>query len=83
MGSPSQVSDGHGSTCMNAKSPFLDPIRWVAPEMLMDSNRPTNATDVYAFAICCVEILGMGDLPWATLDDRAIHGLVIGEYSRC
>lgn len=44
----------------------------------MGNDRPTSAADVYAFAICCVEILGMGDLPWATLDDRTIHELVMG-----
>jgi hypothetical protein len=49
--------------------------------MLMGDNQPTNAADVYAFAMCCVEILGMGSLPWATLDDRAIRELVLGEYT--
>jgi len=47
--------------------------------MLMGDDRPTKAADVYAFAMCCVEILGMGDLPWGTLDDRAIRELVLGE----
>ena len=49
--------------------------------MLMGNDQPTNAADVYAFAMCCVEILGMGDLSWAALDDRAIRELVLGEYT--
>ncbi|KAH0826098.1 hypothetical protein J3R83DRAFT_5844 [Lanmaoa asiatica] len=61
---------------------FLDPIRWRAPEMLMGDDRPTNAADVYAFAMCCVEILGMGDLPWTTLDDKAIRELVLDQDRR-
>ena len=47
--------------------------------MLMGNGQPTNAADVYAFAMCCVEILGMGDIPWETLDDRVICELVLGE----
>ncbi|KAI9457372.1 hypothetical protein HD554DRAFT_2225096 [Boletus coccyginus] len=62
--------------------PEPHPIRWRAPEMLMGDDRPTKAADVYAFAMCCVEILGMGDLPWATLDDRAIRELVLDKDER-
>lgn len=47
--------------------------------MLSGNDRPTNAADVYAFAICCLEILGMGELPWPTLDDKAIRELVMGK----
>ena len=56
-----------------------DPIRWKAPEMLMGNDRPTNAADMYAFAMCCIELLGMGDFPWEMLDDKAIRELVIGK----
>lgn len=45
----------------------------------MGNGQPTHAADVYAFAMCCVEILGMCDHPWETLDDKAIHELVLGE----
>ncbi|KAF8547149.1 hypothetical protein OG21DRAFT_959723 [Imleria badia] len=62
--------------------PESRPIRWKAPEMLMGNDRPTKAADVYAFAMCCVEILGMGDFPWATLDDRAILELVMDKDER-
>ncbi|KAF8838960.1 hypothetical protein BDN67DRAFT_932949 [Paxillus ammoniavirescens] len=57
-------------------------LRWQAPELLLGDNRLTNAVDTYAFAICCVEILGMGDLPWAMLDDRAVASLVLDKDQR-
>ncbi|KIJ12984.1 hypothetical protein PAXINDRAFT_100924 [Paxillus involutus ATCC 200175] len=57
-------------------------LRWQAPELLLGDNRLTNAVDTYAFAICCVEILGMGNLPWATLDDGAVASLVLDNDQR-
>ncbi|KIJ58311.1 hypothetical protein HYDPIDRAFT_90991 [Hydnomerulius pinastri MD-312] len=57
-------------------------LRWQAPELLLGDNQLTAAVDVYAFAICCVEILGMGDLPWARLDDSTVASLVLGEKQR-
>ncbi|KAH7920215.1 hypothetical protein BV22DRAFT_1098519 [Leucogyrophana mollusca] len=57
-------------------------LRWQAPELLEGDNRLTAAVDVYAFAICCVEILGMGDLPWALLDDTTVAHLVVDQDKR-
>ncbi|KAF9218645.1 hypothetical protein BS17DRAFT_720020, partial [Gyrodon lividus] len=57
-------------------------LRWKAPELLLGDNELTNAVDVYAFAICCVEILGMGDLPWGMLDDAAVASLVMDKDQR-
>ncbi|KAF9233130.1 hypothetical protein BU15DRAFT_80438 [Melanogaster broomeanus] len=57
-------------------------LRWQAPELLLGDNRLTNAVDIYAFAICCVEILGMGDLPWAKLDDATVASLVLDKDQR-
>jgi serine/threonine protein kinase len=57
-------------------------LRWQAPELLLGDGRLTNAVDTYAFAICCVEILGMGDLPWAKLDDAAVASLVLDRDQR-
>ena len=47
----------------------------------MGNDQQTCATDMYAFAMCCVEILGMGEVPWKTLDDKIICELVLGEYN--
>ncbi|EGO28920.1 hypothetical protein SERLADRAFT_413601 [Serpula lacrymans var. lacrymans S7.9] len=57
-------------------------LRWQAPELLEGENRLTTGVDVYAFAICCVEILGMGDLPWAHIDDAMVAHLVMSENKR-
>ena len=37
----------------------------------------TQEMDVYAFAICCWEILTMGDLPWPFMDDSAVRHSVL------
>ncbi|KAF7965529.1 hypothetical protein HWV62_43062, partial [Athelia sp. TMB] len=48
-------------------------LRWQAPEMLDGvHNNLTPQIDVYAFAICCVEILDMGGMPWKHHDDNAV-----------
>ena len=36
--------------------------------------------DVYAFAMCCVEILTKGSLPWPLLDDEAVRHLVLSAF---
>jgi len=55
-------------------------MRWQAPELLKGATKLTTATDVYAFSICCIEILGMGDLPYGHRDDKLVALLVLGEY---
>ena len=41
----------------------------------------TVKMDVYAFAICCWEILNMGALPWPHWDDNAVRHYVLSELS--
>lgn len=41
----------------------------------------TQEMDVYAFAICCWEILTMGALPWRLMDDEGVRHSVLSEYS--
>ena len=36
--------------------------------------------DVYAFAICCWEIVNMGALPWPLTDDSTVRHLVLSGY---
>ena len=40
----------------------------------------TQEIDIYAFAICCGEILTMGALPWPLMDDDAVRRLVLSGY---
>ena len=56
-------------------------LRWQAPEMMGGHhNRLTQEMDIYAFAICCVEILDKGIMPWQHHDDFAIVRFVTGAY---
>jgi len=40
----------------------------------------TSEMDVYAFALCCVEVLTMGALPWPLMDDNAVRHFVLGTH---
>jgi hypothetical protein len=40
----------------------------------------TTEIDIYAFAICCGEILTMGAVPWSLVDDDTVRHLVLSEY---
>ena len=42
----------------------------------------TPQTDVYAFAITCIEILKMGHLPWHLMDDEIVRQIVLREDTR-
>lgn len=39
----------------------------------------SKEADVYAFAMCCVEILTMGSIPWPTMKDDDVRQYVLGE----
>ncbi|KAG1729968.1 uncharacterized protein EDB91DRAFT_1310825 [Suillus paluster] len=57
-------------------------LRWKAPELLNGATKLTAATDVYAFSICCIEILGMGDLPYGHRDDTLVALFVLDQNKR-
>jgi abelson tyrosine-protein kinase 1 len=40
----------------------------------------TPEMDVYAFGICCWEILNMGAMPWPRTDDIIVRHLVLSAY---
>jgi len=42
----------------------------------------TAQTDVYAYAITCIEILKMGHLPWHPMDDDNVRHIVLREDTR-
>lgn len=52
-------------------------LRWQAPELLLGQSRLTAEMDVYAFAICCIEIFSMGRMPWPLLNDETVRQLVL------
>ena len=52
-------------------------FRWQAPEVLEGRTDLTTESDVYSYAICCIEILTMGGVPWSALDDNAVRDLVL------
>ncbi|KZW00630.1 hypothetical protein EXIGLDRAFT_720865 [Exidia glandulosa HHB12029] len=51
-------------------------VRWSAPEIIFGEGVLTTAVDVYAFAICCHEIMKNGDLPWPRAEDAMIPHFV-------
>lgn len=56
-------------------------LRWQAPELMAGGNSKFVASmDVYAFAICSVEILSKGNLPWPLLDDDAVRRFVLSAF---
>ncbi|KAA1466979.1 hypothetical protein DENSPDRAFT_63475 [Dentipellis sp. KUC8613] len=58
-------------------------LRWQAPELMLGvSDALTQEIDIYAFAICCCEILTKGTLPWPLMDDDAVRHLVLVENMR-
>ena len=57
---------------------FLDgTLRWQSPELMAGQSQLTQATDVWAFSMCCVEILTMGRIPWPLHDDDSVRHFVL------
>ena len=57
-------------------------LRWHAPELMAGGHSQLLAPmDVYAFAICSVEILTKGSLPWPLLDDETVRHLVLSMFA--
>ncbi|KAJ6608478.1 hypothetical protein B0H10DRAFT_1815660 [Mycena sp. CBHHK59/15] len=57
-------------------------LRWQAPELMLGSTELTPEMDVYSYAICCVEILSMGRLPWPLMSDEAVRNFVLNDNTR-
>ena len=55
-------------------------LRWKAPELLEGSFMLTPGTDIYAYAIVCIEVLSMGELPWGCVSDDEIRHKVLGIF---
>ncbi|KAF5329648.1 hypothetical protein D9619_008927 [Psilocybe cf. subviscida] len=52
-------------------------LRWKAPELLRNSGMLTHWTDIFAFAIVCIEVLSMGELPWGTMNDDDVRSALL------
>ncbi|KAF7315430.1 Protein kinase domain-containing protein [Mycena indigotica] len=61
---------------------YYGTLRWQAPELMLGHGQMTTAMDVYSFAMCCVEILTMGKMPWPFANDEDVRHLVLKEHSR-
>ncbi|KAG6864029.1 hypothetical protein C0991_000967 [Blastosporella zonata] len=57
-------------------------LRWQAPELMGGYSLLTKKIDIYAFAMCCVEILTMGSLPWPNMNDDDVRQHVLDEEGR-
>ncbi|KAJ6521208.1 hypothetical protein DFH09DRAFT_223755 [Mycena vulgaris] len=57
-------------------------LRWQAPELMLGSSELTPEMDVYSYAICCIEILSMGRLPWPLMSDEAVRNFVLKDNTR-
>ncbi|KAF7759675.1 hypothetical protein Agabi119p4_11370 [Agaricus bisporus var. burnettii] len=57
-------------------------LRWQPPEVMEGLSDLTPKVDVYAFAITCVEILNMGQMPWSLMDDSSVQFVVLKENGR-
>ncbi|KAJ7359967.1 kinase-like domain-containing protein [Mycena albidolilacea] len=55
-------------------------LRWHAPELLLGSSLPTREADVYAYAMCCVEILSWGFPPWRHVGDDSVREFVLSAF---
>ncbi|KAJ3002392.1 hypothetical protein NUW54_g5872 [Trametes sanguinea] len=65
---------------ITGRSLSLGTLRWKAPELFSDEGVLSTATDVYAFAVTVVEILGKGKIPWGACDDTSVQSRVLREF---
>jgi abelson tyrosine-protein kinase 1 len=55
------------------------PTRWQAPELLLGKTNFTPASDVYAFAMSCIEVITKGNLPFPIMNDEQVKIFVGGK----
>ncbi|EIN05641.1 hypothetical protein PUNSTDRAFT_46534 [Punctularia strigosozonata HHB-11173 SS5] len=67
---------------ISATPPPHGTLRWQSPELVEGAHPLTQAMDVYAFAMCCYEILTKGGMPWPNLDDDTVRHLILREGKR-
>ena len=67
---------GHTVCCQWAWFAHTFPIQKPkvrVPELMQGAQALMPKIDVYAFGICCIEILTKGALPWPLMDNDAVR----------
>ncbi|EJD55610.1 hypothetical protein AURDEDRAFT_109872 [Auricularia subglabra TFB-10046 SS5] len=67
---------------LTGKAPPHGTLRWLPPELMDGEGMRTVEADVYAFAICCVEVMTCGQVPWVMINDDNVRNLVINYDKR-
>ncbi|KAJ7217776.1 hypothetical protein GGX14DRAFT_550000 [Mycena pura] len=67
---------------ISGTSPPHGTLRWQAPELMSGHCQLTTAMDVYGYAMCCVEVLTMGRIPWPLSNDEDVRHFVTKENTR-
>lgn len=62
---------------LTGKAPPHGTLRWLPPELMDGEGVLTAEADVYSFAICCVEVMTCGQVPWVMIHDDNVRNLVI------
>ncbi|KAJ3745993.1 hypothetical protein DFH05DRAFT_1394532 [Lentinula detonsa] len=62
---------------LSGTAPPHGTVRWQAPEILAGFNQLTVEMDVYAFAVCCTEVLSLGRMPWPLYDDMQVQSHIM------
>ena len=53
-------------------------LRWQSPELMAGQSQLTREIDVWAFSMCCVEILTLGRIPWGPHSDDSVRHFILG-----
>ena len=65
-------------------TPFLDgTLRWQSPELMTGQSQLTREIDVWAFSMCCIEILTLGRIPWGSHSDDSVRHFVLSLWCVC
>ena len=57
--------------------PLDGTLRWQSPELMAGQSQLTREIDVWAFSMCCVEILTLGRIPWEPHSDDSVRHFVL------
>ena len=70
------VQEDEGGDYYRSSSGII-PVRWTAPEGLTEQ-KFSSASDVWSYAMTCIEIMQDGALPWQVADIATLVVLCVG-----